>query len=720
MHKEKVKERVDPVIFEIIRHRLISIVTEQAITLKSVSGSPIVTESSDFNAGLYLADGTNVIMGQHMLAHAGNGALIIENIVKNCQESPGIEEDDMFIVNDPYSGGLHVSDVTFSAPVFYNGERVAWAGCCAHQLDIGGMEPGSWCPRATERQQEGLTIPPVKLVERGRLRQDILNMILSMSRLPFSVGLDVRAMIAANNIAKARLKTLIDRYGLGTVLAVMNEVVEISERRLRERLREFPDGVYCAVDFLDHDGLENKLYKFLLSVTKEADTLTFDFTGTSEQAPTFINCTEGGLFGGVAAGLLEILAPDLPWNGGLLRPIKIVAPKGTICNAEPPAPTSAGTCAASWLAHNVTVIALSRLVSCSDKHRREAQGVSNAGLTILNLGGKNQYGEPFGHLFMENAAAGGAACSFKDGLDVGGPLQNGVSVINNVETNESSMPLLYLHRKLIPDSPGPGKFRGGRALGIAFVLHDVPSAQGVLVGHGVEVPATGIFGGFPGSSNVNVIVKGTDILERFHGGELPGRAGEVKGQLHFLGAKPGRVPVSLGDILEFSYQGGGGYGDPLEREPESVRGDVINGVISPASAKDLYGVVVMDSGSMEIDVAQTTELRKSLREQRLGAKPKSLLAEGRKVMQIGDYLEVAAVHDRKIWRCRCGQNLGPLTENWKNHAIQMVPRQVAGSLVKLHDDLELREYLCPGCGVLHSVEISLKNAPPLWDIQVKV
>ncbi|MBI4321737.1 MAG: hydantoinase B/oxoprolinase family protein [Chloroflexi bacterium] len=714
------EQKVDPVTFEVVRHRLVSIVTEQAITLKAVSGSPIVTEASDFNTGLYWADGTNVIMGQHVLLHAGNVALIIENIIKECEQDPGIGEDDMFIVNDPYSGGLHVSDITISAPVFYDGQRVAWAGCCAHQLDVGGMDPGSWCPRATERQQEGLTIPPVRLVEKGRLRNDILNVILSMSRLPITVALDLRAMIAANNVAKRRLTAVFDRYGLDTVLSVMNGVVELSERRLRERLRELPDGIYRSVDFLDHDGQANKLYKFAVTLTKEADKLTFDLTGTSAQAPTCINCSEGGLYGGIGAALLEILAPDLPWNGGLLKPIEIVAPKGIVCNALPPAPTSAGSCAACWVAQNAAVVALSRLVGCSDRYRREAQGVSNAGLTILNLGGNNQYGEPFGTLLIENAAAGGSACSFKDGLDVGGPLINGVSVINNVETNENSLPILYLRRSLVADSSGPGEYRGGRTLSVGFIPHDVPSIEGVLVGHGVEVPAVGIFGGFPGSSNVSTICRRTGVRERFRNGELPTNIGELRGESETLEAKAGRVPIAAADVFQCDYQGGGGYGDPLERDPTSVALDVADGVISVDLAERIYGVI-LNPQSLRANFPATEQFRKDLRWQRLGSVPRPALVAGNKIMQIGSYLEVVVAGDVKVFRCRCGHGLGPITENWKKYAVRkVVPATTAGPSVKLHEDLEMREYLCPGCGLLHSVEISRRDDPPLWEIELKI
>ena len=300
------RTRMDPITFEVIRHKLQSITEEQAITLKSISGSPVVTDATDFNNGLYLGDGSIVTMGPQVIFHTGTMSTVIRNIIASFSRNPGIREGDMFILNDPYRGAIHQPDVSIVAPIFADGRRVAWAGSCAHQLDTGGMNFGSWAYAATDVQQEAMLLPGVKIVENGEIREDIWQMIMSMSRLPEVIGLDFKGMIAANNVAIGRLHSLFVRYGVATVEDVMNLEITASERQMRDRLRSLPDGVYRARDYIDHDGLENRLYRVCLTVEKRGDELVFDMEGTSPQAPGFINCTWSGMKGALLTGLLPI------------------------------------------------------------------------------------------------------------------------------------------------------------------------------------------------------------------------------------------------------------------------------------------------------------------------------------------------------------------------------------------------------------------------------
>ena len=279
--------KIDPITFEVIRNKLQAITEEQAITLKAVSGSPVVTEATDFNNGLYLNDGSIVTMGPQVIFHTGTMSTVIRSIIENFSENPGIKEGDMFILNDPYRGAIHQPDVSIVAPVFYQGRQVAWAGSCAHQLDVGGMSFGSWAIGATEIQQEAMLLPGVKLVEGGVLRQDLWQMIMGMTRLPHVLGLDLKAMIAANNVAARRLVELMDRYGADTVRMVMIEEINTSERQIRQTLSKLPDGVFRARDYIEHDGHSDILYQVCVTATKKGDSLTLDMTGTSPQAPGF-------------------------------------------------------------------------------------------------------------------------------------------------------------------------------------------------------------------------------------------------------------------------------------------------------------------------------------------------------------------------------------------------------------------------------------------------
>jgi N-methylhydantoinase B len=229
---------IDPITFEVVRGKLAAITDEQALTLKAVSGSPVVTEATDFNNGLYLADGSIATMGRQVLFHTGTMSVVIEHLLERFgARSGGIEDGDMFIVNDPYRGAVHQPDVSIMAPIFHDGEHVAWAGSCAYQLDVGGMSFGSWAVGATEVQQEAMLLPGVKLVRDGELQDDLWQMIMGMSRLPHVLALDLKAMIAANHVAGRRLTELIDRYGSAQVQTIMRREIELSERALRERLR---------------------------------------------------------------------------------------------------------------------------------------------------------------------------------------------------------------------------------------------------------------------------------------------------------------------------------------------------------------------------------------------------------------------------------------------------------------------------------------------------
>ena len=251
---------------------------------------------------------------------------VIRTIIAEYGESPGIREGDMWILNDSYRGAVHQPDVSIVAPIFHDGVLVAWAGSCAHELDVGGMAFGGWAVHATEVQQESMILPGIRLVEGGELRQDLWQMIMRQSRLPHLLGLDLKAMIAANHVAIRRFRELVERYGAGVVDAVMRAEIAASEAQLRARLRDLPDGVFRAVDYLEHDGHADRLYDVRVAVTKRGDGLHFDFSGSSPQAPGFINCTRAGLVGAVFSAVLPILAPDIRWNEGILNAVEITAP----------------------------------------------------------------------------------------------------------------------------------------------------------------------------------------------------------------------------------------------------------------------------------------------------------------------------------------------------------------------------------------------------------
>jgi len=709
---------IDPITFEVIRHKLQAITEEQAITLKNVSGSPVVTEATDFNVGIYLADGSIVNMGPQVIFHAGTMSTVIYSIIEHLSDNPGINEGDMFILNDPYRGAIHQPDVSIVMPIFHDGRRIAWTGSCAHELDTGGMTFGSWAFAATDVQQEAMLLPGVKLVEKGVLREDIWQMIMGMTRLPHVVGLDFKAMIAANNVAARRFHQLMQRYGAETVDRVMRAEIDTSERLLRARLKLIPDGVYRARDFLDHDGHANRLYQIEVAAIKRGDTLTLDMSESSAQAPGFINCTRSGLRGALFAGLLPILAPDIHWNEGVLKPVTIKVPEANICNASWPAPVSGATVSTAWVAQNVAVAALSRMVAAVPELSREGQAVTKGQFSVLTMAGCDRDGGPFGMLLMDAMAGGGGAYVDHDGLDGSGDHSIPRPRISNVESNETSGPFLYLFRSFIPDTEGAGTMRGGVTMGLAVTPHDADDLHTMVVGHGVQVPnSIGQFGGMPGACAYHLLRSPSPAS----GGRTGGGMAELidanshmhdlldaGGEVHRFDSKPGHFALHRGQVLAYSFQGGGGYGDPLRRDPAHVARDVHNGFVTPHWASALYGVVLRDDGTVDQDA--TRARRRAIRAERLGGHaPKTEPPQTDGMAAICPYIDA-----KRRFRCLCGADLGAATEDWKPRASRRnIEPQACGPHLTLHAELELREFICADCGTLLEVEVARRGQESL-------
>src|SRR5580700_7134846 len=703
---------IDPITFEVIRHKLEAITEEQAITLKNVSGSPVVTEATDFNVGIYLSDGSIVNMGPQVIFHAGTMSTVIYSIIENFSDNPGINEGDMFILNDPYRGAIHQPDVSIVMPIFHRGKRIAWTGSCAHELDTGGMTLGSWAFGATDVQQEAMLLPGVKIVEGGVLREDIWQMIMGMTRLPHVVGLDFKAMIAANNVASRRFHELMQRYGADTVDRVMRIEIDTSERRLRERLKRIPDGTYRARDFLDHDGHANRLYQVQVAAHKRGDELILDMEGSSPQAPGFINCTKSGLRGALFTGLLPILAPDIRWNEGVLKPVTITVPEANICNARWPTPVSGATVSTAWVAQNVAVAAISRMVAGVPELVREGQAVTKGQFSVLTMAGPDRDGGPFGMLLMDAMAGGGGAYIDHDGLDGSDNHSVPRPPIGNVESNEASGPFLYLFRSFIPDTAGAGTMRGGVTMGLAVTPHDADELHTMVVGHGVQVPnSIGQFGGLPGACAYHLLRKSNASIAELidantHMHDLLAAGGSVQR----FDSKPGHFPLHRGDVLAYSFQGGGGYGDPIRRDPAPVARDVSNGLLTEERAAVNYGVVLRDGA---VDVEATRDRRRAIRTERLGGNaPKA------EPPQVDGMAAVCPrIEHNKRFHCLCGADLGPASEDWKPRAYRrVVPAQACGPHLTLHAELELREFICHDCGTLLEVEVARRGQESLATI----
>jgi N-methylhydantoinase B len=697
---------VHPVAFEVIRSRLLAITEEMRIALQSVSGSPTVTEASDFFTGLFLPDGSFASMGFQVSFQAP----VVGNLIRAVHARPTLEarDGDMFCGNDPFVGALHQNDIQLAGPIYADGKIFAWAGVEAHVTDIGGMDFASWSPNARDARQEGLRIPCVRLVEGGRMREDILEMILTATRLPAQLNLDFRAFVATINVARERVAELVARYGAPTLSAVMQRMIEVTQKRVEERLRELPDGEFHAVDFLEHDGEANRLYKVDLRMVKRGARLNFDFSGSSPQAPGFINATRSGLVGGVTGAMLPMLAYDIPWNQGVLHTADIVAPDGLICTAQFPAPVGAATVETIWVVSNVCSQALNRLLSCAPKYRDRAQAVSDGTMATFNLGGRNQYGEPFGLHLMDPLAGGYAAFADKDGYEAGGPINSPAPAIADVERNEQAAPLFYLYRRLARDTGGAGCHRGGAAAEVALTLAGIEEAEALIMTHGAEVPnACGLFGGHPGAT----------VIQKWANGAAKNGVCSAEPEWITFGPKPGLRKMHVGDVFAASWQGGGGWGDPLDRDPLAVQRDCQNDLVSRQAAADIYGVIFNDA---EFDAQATRARRASLKAERIRGRSKSAdcPSDAETIGGIGTALRLVRVGGEIHIVSRSGATLARGSTRWREGAIRAPfgPSRV----IKLHEGLEMSSFYCPVSGELLAVDVHEKGALPPDDIVLEL
>jgi N-methylhydantoinase B len=726
-HATTTTREVDPVTFEVIRHRLVAITDEQATTLAAISGSPLVTEANDFNVGLYRSDGSAVAMGRTVLFMASSIAQIVRYVADDCQDDPGINPGDVFVVNHPWKGAMHAMDMGVVAPIFYDEAIVAWSGAMCHMLDIGGLRPSSFCVGATEMYQEGLQLPPTKLVDRGVLRTDVLGLILAHSRLPATVNLDIKGLIAANNTAVRSVGELIARYGIDTVDAVMRGVMDLSERRIRARLETLPDAVIRSVAYIDNDGSQpDEMYEVSLEMTKSRDTLKFDFSRSSPQAPSYINCTWAGLTAGVTAAVLPTIAYDIPWNAGLFRALQIECPEGLICNATIPAAVSGGTLEATWMVEMVSQEAASKLVACTDDFLGEAQAPPAGGPDLTLFSGINNHGERFGQVMLDILATGGGAYSGHDGVSTQGQHNIERTMVANVEANELNLPVLYLWRGLIPDSGGAGRQHGGQTMGCTWTFLGDGEIQLLYGGHGWDVPNSyGIFGGHPGEENNRVIVQGTNVRELFDSGKVPGLQ-DVDGSVVPTKGRFGMARLNKDSVLAIMPQGGGGWGDPLDRPAEAIQADLDNRLVSREASVTVYGAVLDDDGRVNADA--THARREELRRQRMGwpsvgkdpigAPPSA--AELRRTGPLGDVLEIATDGHAHVVRCRCGYVLCAAHENWREHARMTTASadDLGPAIPRLDEEIEVRQYACGGCGSMLSVDVRRRGAAHLHDVSL--
>jgi N-methylhydantoinase B len=576
---------VDPILLEVLRNRLDAIADEMELTLLKSAASPIVKEGLDASAALFNVHGETVAQAAAIPIHLGALQFAARRIVRAFPPAR-MSEGDAFLLNDPYDGGTHLPDITLAVPVFVDGRAVALACTMCHHQDVGGRTPGSVPTDATELYQEGVIIPPTQLFRAGVLDDNLFALLSRNVRLPDVFTGDLMAQVAAGRLGGLRLRELFAAHGADTVLGAIEELLSRAERLTRAQIETIPDGDYAFEDWLDDDGVDiGQRVKIAVTVRVRGSTMTFDFTGTDPQVRGPFNSVPASTMSAVYYAVRAIADASIPNNGGCFRAVDATLPEGTLVNPRPPAPVSCRTATIKRIADTI----LGALVRALPGRMPAA----NSGtLLVMAFGGRDpETGRPF--VASELAAGGMGARPAKDGIDV---IETDVSNCMNipVESVEMNFPLRIPRLALWTDSGGPGRFRGG--LGLTKVFE--ATSTDVTISHRGERFASAPWGLEGGGASVSARAF---ILRR-------------DGSREDLPSKK-MIVLHPGDQLWEYIAGGAGYGDPLERDPELVLADVLDGKITPEAARGAYGVALTPDGD-GIDDPATKEARESLRASR--------------------------------------------------------------------------------------------------------
>ena len=729
LHQRDPEVPVDLVTFEVVSHRLWQICDEMGATLRKVSGSPVATEAADFATMIADENGAGVYMGPYVLNHA----VVLEDIISwtliHRANNPGITCNDMFLCNDPWVGAAHQNDVAIYAPLFLNGELFAWTGTTIHQVDVGGPSPGSFAIGAEDVFGEGSPLPPVKVMRDGVLQSDIEDVYIRRSRQPAMLALDLRAQIAANNVAQSRLRALVDKFGADAVKTVMKMVMDRTEKALRDRLGDLPDGIWRHVDNIEVAGADDRrVYQVHCAMSKRKSELHFDFTGTDPQVG-MINGGSGSAMAGVMAALLPMLAGDQTWaSGAIRRLLKLTNPRGTLINARYPAACSIASTSAICAVHNCAQATIAKMLCTHPEYRRRVLAGGGGSWPAMQVMGRDQYGRAFVTQLQEPTAMGFGARSWADGVNTAGPYAIPAARNANVETTELVWPMLVLYRREVADTGGAGRWRGGLGGNFAFVLHGA-SADIVHVsaaacvafpGHG------GLSGGCPGSACRYLILRNSNVNGLLAQGRLPTRLEELSGNVELLGPKS-ETRQGVDDVYEITFYGGAGYGDPIDRPVEAVMTDVRQGAVSLDSAREIYGVV-LHSETGDADLVATSERKEELRRQRLGGDAPMKTTTDAKEQHPNEnsiaISEYVAIRNGRFECIKCGRHICSDGQNYKQRlAVREFPVTELSTLNRdpseyVEDEIVCRAFYCPGCATQVEVEIVDRTLPPIWDCAV--
>ena len=577
---------IDPITLGVIQAGLQQVCDEMDLTFSRSAFSPVIAEADDRSDGIYDADtGALIAQGEGGLpVFVGTMQFSTTTLIEFICEGRALppEEGDIYIVNDPYLGGTHLMDVRFAMPFYYRGSLFAWLSNTGHWPDIGGAVPGGFSANATAVEQEGLRLPPVKLVKRGTMDPEIYAIICSNIRIADQRIGDIRAQIAALNVGARQLTQLLDRYGADTVKAATAEWRQRAARQMRAKIAQIPDGTYRSVAWVDSDGVVDEPLKIALEIEKKDGDLYFDFAGSSPPCRGPMNSVIATTCSSVYLAMKHIF-PDVPINAGTFEPLHIKDPEGTFLYAKYPRPVSG--CAAE-VSQRIAEAVFAALVEPLPDIVTAAPAGSSGNFA---LGGfdpdKNR---PYVMYQLSGGGYGGSAAL--DGL-TNGCSTIGISKTQPIEVLEQYYPVLFHEYALREGSGGAGQQRGGFGVNYKVELRRGEAQASFVMDHG-RVGPQGARGGGDGAPNTVTVY----------------RDGKPYVPEHL--SKDQDIPIAMGDIVAVCTPGGGGFGDAYARDPALVLKDVARGYYTVAQARELFGVILRSDLS-GVDAAATKALRET-------------------------------------------------------------------------------------------------------------
>jgi N-methylhydantoinase B len=533
--------------FELFRNAVFTIADEMAVTIFRTAYSGVLKSVMDYSTALANAEGTVIAQSLTQPCHLGSIPIALQAVIKFAAGK--IDPEDVFVMNDPYAGGMHLPDIFIFKPVFISGRHVAYACTICHHSDVGGRVAGSNAADSTEIFQEGLRIPPLKLYRAGQPDQAIITLLTANVRLPRNLMGDLRAQLAACAIVERELARLADQFGLDRLMELMIEIDRYAERVARAAIAELPDGTASFEDFIDDDGVDfDQPIRLFVQVKKQGDRFLIDWTGSSRQVRGAINSTYSFTFSASVTAVKSILPLDLPNSSGAFRPIEVIAPAGTVLNGILPA-----ACAARGLTGFRAVDCCFGALAKLFPDRVPAAG--DGGNTGVSIGGYYKDRTPFVMVDFFCAAWGGRP--FANGVDGAAHVFANICA-HSIEEMEKEHPVRIRRFAYLPDSFGDGQYRGGCGVVREYELVEEEAIFQVRGDRILNAPY-GLAGGRPGRPGRNTLFRGG----KFH--PLTGKA---------------TINMRRGDVVRIETAGGGGWGDPAKRDPAAIERDRRAGLLT--------------------------------------------------------------------------------------------------------------------------------------------